>query len=179
MTNFTFNRIDSATYSQWLNYLHEKDKTPPQKQIINGIPRKWCPLYIYQGKYYIFPSPDGFGYDLGCVQISDSTYIEYGGEGPYPYRINAFEKTDSSKFKINISKFDTTQIIIDIYIIDREKGIAFFGNESNGILMVNADNIKLFPIIVDESDNRIFYPDGGYPIRFDKPDVDVLLKKAK
>jgi hypothetical protein len=64
IANFKFGEFDSVSYSQSLEYLKEKNKSPLQKQKITGISRKWCPLYIYKGNYYLW-TPLDWGWNFG------------------------------------------------------------------------------------------------------------------
>ena len=171
IADFDFNRQDSINYLYWIEYLKKNNKNPFKKHTVTDIPKKWCPLYIYKSKFYLL-TPTDFGGNLGCVEITDSTWIVYGGEGPTPGRINSFQKTDNNTYNINITPYDSFQYDLKISIIDKEKGIALFGK----VLMISADKIKLFPIIVDNSGTKQIYPEGMHPIKFEEPNKERLKK---
>jgi hypothetical protein len=171
IANFCFGRFDSLNYAQGVEYLESKHISF-QKPYIPPFPRKWCPLYIYNNKFFGF-TPTGFGNNAGCLMISDSSWISFGGEGPHPNPINSFTILPDHTYRINLTDDDSTQPDIFIQWIDEQRGIARFGDR----LMVEADKLKLFPLIVeDEGGTRFMYAEGDYPVKFEEPTPERLAR---
>jgi len=172
IANFGFSRFDSINYvesMEWLKAPRRKVKPMPA-----DFPRNWCPLYLYKGQYCLV-TPTDFGYNLGCLRLSDTTLITYGGEGATAARVLDFEHTAKNCYKLRVNHSDTLTYNMDIFIADRDRGLAVFGNR----LMVSADKAHLYPVIVDDSNVKIVYPEGEYPVKFDEPNIGLLIKKAK
>lgn len=172
IANFRFDRFDSTSYIESLQQLkvpRRKVKSAPA-----DLPRNWCPLYVYKGQYCLV-TPTDFGYNLGCLRLSDSTLITYGGEGATAARVMKFEHTAKNYYKLQVNHMDTSAYNMDIFMVDRERGLAVFGNR----LMVSGDKVQLYPVIVDYSDVKMVYPEGEYPVKFDEPNISALIKKAK
>lgn len=172
IANFGFGRFDSTNYAesmQWLKAPRRKIKPVPA-----DFPRNWCPLYVYKGQYCLV-TPTDFGYNLGCLRLSDTTLITYGGEGATAARVMSFEHTAKNCYKLCVNHTDTSTYNMDIFLVDRERGLAVFGNR----LMVSGDKARLYPVIVDDSDLKMVYPEGEYPVKFDDPNIGLLIKQAK
>lgn len=172
IANFGFGRFDSTNYVESMEWL----KAPRRrlKPLPADLPRNWCPLYVYKGQYCLV-TPTDFGYNLGCLRLSDSTLITYGGEGATAARVMSFEPTAKNCYKLCVNHTDTSTYNMDIFLVDRERGLAVFGNR----LMVSGDKAQLYPVIVDDSDVKMVYPEGEYPVKFDDPNIIALIKKAR
>jgi len=163
--------ITKQIFQQGIDILMNANKTPFTKHPTNEIQKKWVPLYIYMDKFYIKTTINGCGTNCGCVQITDSTYLTFGGESPQVSRLNGIKKVDDKTFKINISNYDTVQSVLDITYLNRGKGIALFGKT----LMVSADKMRLYSIIVEESSTMT----KGELIKFDEPELKRVMKILK
>jgi hypothetical protein len=174
IANFKFGEFDTANYVSALAYLKKQDPKPLVKYNFLDLQKQWCPLYVYKASYYLYSPSDYMGNHI--VALSDSSYIDYGGDGPTPSRITSFSKTDDKTYKFGIISPGESESTKIIHIIDKEKGIAVFEDISstgNHIyeLMVSANKMRNFPIIVNycETAKTMEY-------KFVDPDFQKLLK---
>ncbi len=150
---------DTIKYSRTLHLDFHKNK-------LHDLPNKWCRLVVYNGSYYAYaPSDWGNNYRF---QINDSATIEYGMEGGDMSAIESFRKISPKLYQLkeqqayrSINDLKSKMIITtNIYIIDPRKKIAIFETINASVpatskyrssyrLMVSADNIKDFPMIVN------------------------------
>lgn len=173
---FGLNRSDSDLYSASVKYLNEK--YPGKfKKVSFELPRQWVPLHYYKGKYYLYSPNDYMSNYL--AGISDTTYIDYTGEGPVANRINSVTQVDSNTYEFSVTAWTQPDRKITIHILDKETGLAVFDdanavmdNTSHGYsVMVPVENIRQFSIIVNYSTQKFMEFDG-----FTEPDYDELLK---
>lgn len=154
ISTFEFGKFDTANYASSIADLKEKKSKPFAKHKLSDLPRQWCSLYGCKEKFYLYsPCDYMFNYKLA---ISDTTYIDYFGDGPTAIRINTFTVIDNNTYKFSVATYDQFNRVIVIHIIDKKNGIAIF-EESSEIeehkfyLMVMAGKVKNFPIIVNYS----------------------------
>ncbi len=173
LTKFTFSEFDSATYFEELAELQ-----PLQKQNIpSGFPKKWIALYRLKGKYYLY-SPSDYGYHYR-FEITDSTTIDYGMEGPLPSRLEKIYAASSNRLSIQReNKWLPKQV--EIELIDTTRGIAVFtygfpnaNKKPERLLLVDANKVHFFPTVVNHGTSKTFEYD------FDKINFEALLKKKK
>ena len=152
IAGFTFDKNDAREYAWSIKYLKEQNPQPLKKYNTGDLPKQWCSLFRYKGQFYLYsPSDYISNYNVG---ITDSTYIDYTGEGPMANRINAFLKVSAGKFLFNLSGYNDPKKIIRIHVVDKKRGIAVF-EHPNALpkqryqFMVQADKMKNFPIIVN------------------------------
>ncbi len=151
ITQYQFNRYDSATYFDGLQCLGR----PNHKQKIDrvkSLPRNWVPLFQYKGKYYTYHASDWC-----CIfrfRITDTTTMNHTVEGPLPSWIKSIKDHGKGKFTIerNGGYMGDT---VTIQIIDQKKGVAIIHFSSSKytsgyeVLMVDANRAHLFPTIVN------------------------------
>ncbi len=155
ISHFEFDADDDTynqTYKYSLEYL-KKNSITPKRQTIHGLPLKWIVLYQFKNKYYTYRPSDFINHFK--VGITDTTYIEYLTEGPYASLMIDFEKIDNQTFRFYLTKpYGQHDRTLTIHIIDRKKGIAVFeenfhNRDKSFYLMIDADKIRHFPIIVN------------------------------
>lgn len=140
----------------------------------NHLSDKWIPLYLYEHKYYTY-----MPCDLGTsrrVFISNKEIVFEGYElNKYKLnsKINCLIK-NNYKFSYTNNLKNKTSVVINI--INEDKGIAVFkytsNNKSTYHLMVDANKIKSFPIIVNECN------DGKVPeFDFEVPNFKKLMNQ--
>ena len=167
-------REDDPTYSSYLAYLQEKYEEPLPEQDLEDIPRQWCPLYLYEGNYYLY-SPCDY-YNQYLLSFTNNAVIDYTGEGPMPGRINLFRKEDGSTYVFSVDSWFAPERTLILHIVDRDKGIAVMEETVPDapplyMLIVSADKARNYPIIV----NDCRY-DGNDEFEFEQPDFEELLE---
>ena len=113
------------------------------------------------------------------VSINDIAYLEMTGEGPVANKILKQRKINNATFEIKTTGMYQQNRTIKIYIINQEKGIAVFEENTNDgsqnrYLMIAVEKIKSIPLIVNRCEiNK--QPE----LKFEKPDFDLLIKNKK
>jgi hypothetical protein len=144
---------------------------------ISSFPRKWCPIQLYHGKYYLY-APSDWGVN-DFIHITDSTFIQfYFDDGPTPSAIESVIKQGKCVYHFNLFSEHKDVKSVDVYIIDTINNISVFKlvNNKGDIsykLMIDINKILAFPIIVN------YYSYGKGPeIEFDKINFEKLIKKS-
>jgi len=150
IANFSFNNFDQESYNKTLEYFKAHD-LKLNKINIDSLPREWVALKRYKGKYYTY-RPSDFIYHQK-MKITDSTVIEYI-EGAISNKIISYELKNNKVFDLRLTGIHKIKRELIIQIIDKENGIAVFIDSENNkdkeyYLMIAADKIKNFPIIVN------------------------------
>lgn len=150
IADFTFSDRDSVSYRESLVSL----KGIRKRRISGTLPRQWCELRAYKGRYYLY-APSDWGNNSRLI-ISDSTLIEFNMDGPYASRIDSLGSPGRNTWDFRLTVFDNFPTRLRIQMIDPEKKIAVFETHNDGEsgpgyyrLMVAADGVKNFPIIVN------------------------------
>ena len=174
ITSFKFDMFDQESYDYSLDYL-KKNKIRLKKQKTILPSKEWIILKQYQGKLYAY-HPCDF-YSFYQVSINDSTYVDWTGEGPVANKIVSQKKLNNTSYQIKLTGFYEQDRTLTINIIDEEKGIAVFTeqtkqNEKNRYIMIMADKIKDVPFIVSSCENH-----KQSELEFEEPNYDELLKK--
>jgi len=175
LTNFSFRKHDSENYISELKYVKDKGDIV-NKFSIKGISKKWCMLYTYKSKYYVYIPNDGGTFRR--FQLTDSAAIGWNMDGPYPEILKSFEKLSANTYKIVAypELVNAEAYTLIIHIIDAKRQIAVFEYILGGTLpnryelRVSADKVKDFPIIINKSS------DAWDDFNFDKPNFEELLK---
>jgi hypothetical protein len=170
ITTFQFDEIDSASYQASLDCMGILSF---MKYNDFGLPKQWNLLYTYKNAYYLY-SPSDYVNNYRIL-ISDSTYTDYYGTGPFAHKINSLTKINNKTYTFDLSSCNDIQKKVIIHIIDPQKGIAIFEDpaadkDDRYVLMVRTDKAKEFPIIVN------FSPQKEAEYKFDEPDYEQLLK---
>ena len=114
-----------------------------------------------------------------CIRdssISDSAFIDYGGEGPMANKILSYKKVDNKTFSFVLTGVERPKRNLTIHLIDNQKGIAIFEelfDEKDKLfyLMVDATKIRQLPIIVNYCKSQ-----KQMEFEFDIPNYNKLLK---
>lgn len=140
------------------------------KRALSELPHNWCPLRQYHGKYFVYTR------EFNKLSIKDSSVIFTGIEGPVARTLYAFKKVGVRTFRMKVARAaDGIQTIL-IHLIDPKKQVAVFQYQNGKDhriryeLMVGAERIRSFPIIVD------YAPDVKPQVfMFEEPDFQALL----
>lgn len=154
ISDFSFTGDDKKIYASTLAIVKDKRLT---RFTSKAFPRKWIKVYQYQNKFYVYYPSDFMSHYM--VRVTDSTYIDYYGEGPLANRIISFKRVDSSTYHFKLKSPYTGIHQIVVHIIDPKKGIAVFEEsaetgETYCHLMVTADKVRVLPIIVNYSPDQ-------------------------
>lgn len=87
--NFDFGTFDKESYHSSIDYLKE-NKIRLTKVSTGDFPKRWITLKQYKGKFYTYYPSDFYSHFK--IGISDTTFIEYTGEGPEAKKIVSFKK---------------------------------------------------------------------------------------
>jgi hypothetical protein len=168
ISNFDFTKSELEDYKSSLDNLKKDNPRILSNHIAIEFPKQWCSLHSFKDRFYVYAPSDYISNFR--IAFSDSTYIEYFGDGPTGSFIHSFAKTDSKSFQFNLNSFGKSERIIKIHILDEMKGIAVFEENSNYSLMVRADRIRMFPVIINYCKSQ-----KQLEFEFDKINFDRLL----
>lgn len=171
ISNFSFGLFDQETYSNYsLKYLRDR-KIELARNKIKDLPLKWVILKYYKGQFHVYKPSDFWNHYK--VAITDSAFIDYTGEGPIANKIISYNKKDEKTFSFHLTGVEKQSRHLTVTLIDVRKGIAVFTDRwkdrSRNILMVDAEKIKLFPIIVNDCEEK------RLEVNFTEPNYKKLL----
>jgi hypothetical protein len=112
------------------------------------------------------------------VSISDTAFIEFGGEGPIANRIINYTRIDNKTHSLELTGIDKAKRKLTIHVLDDvQSGLAIFREELTDkniitYLMVDADKIKSYPIIVNLCETQ-----KQHEFEFDEPDYNKLIHR--
>ena len=178
-----YDRFSNFGYDE--NYFAEKGKaledSAGKKVGVNklpSLPKKWIPLYLFKGEYYVYLPCDGI-YNYG-VLITDAFICdsEEGTSPIFPRELNSLKMISKTTYVNSEIDYEERTKDLHIDIIDKKKGIAVFSTtniDDNSIrhrLMVDANKVRLFTLIKNDCH-------GGKEEEFDfeEPDFKKLLGK--
>ncbi|MGG7035932.1 MAG: hypothetical protein ACI7YS_12170 [Flavobacterium sp.] len=174
-TNSSIHNVFIEPYknSKYYTDLLDFSKFPKNDKLqVQGLAKKWVPIYLYKYNYYMY-----IPCDLGLshrIYLSNS-HITVEGFELYNYKLNSKIQKFKNSYKFRYIDSDNKNVSVEINIVDTQKGIAIFNFIKNKIssqqLMVDADKLKLFPLIV----NDCRYSKTS-EFKFDKIDYEKLLK---
>lgn len=172
ISDFTFYNHDKESFNSSLDYLKQKHIRLTRK-VITQVPKKWIPLYQYKDKLYLY-YPCDFYFHFK-FSITDTALIDYTGEGPVANKIADFKIINDTTFKFQLTAMTNPTRSLIIHIINKDKAVAVFeeNTKEDGkrfYLMVSADRIKSFPIIVNYCPSQ-----KEDEFHFDKPDYHKFL----
>jgi hypothetical protein len=173
ITDFSFGQFDKESYDNSLDYLRKENLfLKNSKPILTET--RWITLKQYKGQFYAYYPCDFYTYFK--VSISDTTYIDWTGEGPVANKIAKQKKFNDTTFIITTLGIYDINRQVTIHLIDKSKGIAIFEEQTkDGIsfnLMISADKIKSVPFIVNNCKTR-----KQLELKFEEPDYKKLLKR--
>jgi hypothetical protein len=163
---------NSFNYVSLSNFSHMELKNETFQ--ILGLQSKWIPLYSYKSKYYLYlPCDLGTG---SRISFSNNR-ISFEEFEIYSFAIDSkIKKIDDTYYRFTYKDFEKKSVCLEIHIIDSKKGIALFKfiSENRKIsyrLMVSSENLKEFPLIVNNCiSNRT------KEVRFDEINFEKMLK---
>ena len=173
ISDFKFGKYDSDSYNYSLKFLIDK-RIKLTKNNVADFPKKWIILKYYKNNFYTYYPSDFYSHFK--VTITDTAFIDYGGEGPIANKILTYKKVDAKTFLFSLTGVERPKRKLTIHIIDRQKGVAIFedlydNKDRQYYLMIDATKIKKLPIIVNycKTQKRMEFD-------FEKPDFEKLLK---
>jgi hypothetical protein len=173
ISDFNFGKFDKDSYKYSLQYL--KDKSFKLTKInLKNVPKKWIILKYYNKNFYTYHPSDFYSHYK--ISITDTAFIDYGGEGPTANKIISYKKVDDQTFSFSLTGAERPKRKLNIHIIDKQNGIAIFeelvDDKYNQIyLMIDATKIRQLPIIVNYCATQ-----KQLEFDFDEPDYKKLLK---
>jgi len=173
ISDFEFGQFDKDGYDYSLEYLRDK-KIKLTKNKISDIAKKWIVLKYYKKQFYNY-CPSDF-YTHFKVSITDTTFIDYSGEGPSASKINTYKKLNEKTFLFSLTSIEKPKRNLIIHIIDKQNGIAIFeehnmGKDKQYYLMIDASKFRQLPIIVNYCVTQ-----KQMEFNFDNPDFKQLLR---
>jgi hypothetical protein len=172
VANFKFSKYDKDCYTRSLQYLKDRG-VKLKKTDIKDIPQKWIVLKYYKNKFFTY-HPSDF-YTHLKISITDTAFIDHGGEGPIANKIVSFKKLNDQTFSFTLTGELIAKRELVIHIIDKQKGIAIFETHigpqnKQYFLMIEAKKIRQLPIIVNYCKTQ-----KQMEFDFDDPDFKKLL----
>lgn len=136
----------------------------------------WIPLKKYDFKYFLY-APCDWGQNIKIAIYDNNIYFE--GWEISSYNLLKSSKISLNHYSISYLGIDNNLEKIEIFYIDKKKGIAVFKfirnkNEITYKLMLESNKSKLFPIIVNDCKNDKFNEFNFQDIEFQKE-----IKKVK
>ena len=159
--------------------LHKRLKRISMKE----LPTKWCTLYSLKDTFYVY-SPSEYCWNYQFT-ITDSVVIDKSCEPTFS-AIDTIIKKSKTLYQLKVKSINYLSThneifnrIINIYIIDKQKGIAVFEDDYSGkkkySLMVEASRVNSFPLIVNYCKTDKQFEE----FEFDKIDYSSLIKKSQ
>lgn len=171
ISDFKFGEFDQQSYDYSLDFLKSKN-IRLTKSTVNDIPKKWIILKYYHGKYFTYKPSDFYAHYK--VEITDSTFTEYTGEGPLANKILRYSKEDDKTFSFSLTGVHRSDMDLKVHIINPQRGIAVFEERLKDkpfyYLMIDAAKIRQLPIIVNYCTTQ-----KQVEFDFDEPDYQKLI----
>ena len=149
ITDFKIDGSKKKFYKEALGQIPKERGHALKKHNRLGLPQNWVQMVYYEGKYYPY-----YHSLIGDerLQINDSTRVDYFADGPLPVKVIDIKRISPLHYEL-VWGYDDNVWEVNIYIIDKENQIAVFdyGDKETTYrynLMVNADSVKKFPIMV-------------------------------
>ncbi len=151
ISDFKFAKADSESYNNSLNFLKSKH-VKLTKRKITDLPKKWIALKYFNKNFYTYYPSDFYSHFK--VSITDTAFIDFGGEGPTANKIIDYKKINGQTFSFSLTGLERPKRKLTIHIIDKLKGIAIFEelpekNRSQYLLMIDVTKIRQLPIVVN------------------------------
>jgi hypothetical protein len=115
--------------------------------------KNWIEIKNYRQQWYAY-YPCDFYFSFK-QSITDSCFIDWGGEGPVINKIIHQKLIDSNKYELQLTGVHSRNRTITIKIIDAEKGIAVFREtdsraKTQCYVMIAAEKLQTLPLIVNK-----------------------------
>ena len=173
ISDFKFDKFDKDSYGYSLQYLKDHG-LKLTKTNLKDVPKSWIILKYYKKKFYTYHPSDFYSHYK--ISITDTAFIDYGGEGPMANKIISYKKVDDQTFSFGLTGVERPKRKLTIHIIDKQNGIAIFeqltdDKDKQYYLMIDARKIRQLPIIVNYCKTQ-----KQMEFDFDEPDFRKLLK---
>jgi len=173
ISDFKFGKFDRDSYNYSLKYLQDKGIKLTNNNITD-VPKKWIILKYYKKNFYTYHPSDFYSHFK--VSITDTAFIDYGGEGPMANKVISYKRINESTFSFSLTGVERPRRKLIIHIIDKQKGIAIFeelydDKDKQYYLMIDATKIRLLPIIVNYCKTQ-----KQMEFDFDEPHFKKLLQ---
>ena len=99
ISDFHFGKFDNDSYKYSLKYLKDKGLRLTKNNIFD-IPKKWIILKYYKNNFYTYHPSDFYSHFK--VSITDTAFIDYGGEGPMANKIISYKKINQNTFSFSL-----------------------------------------------------------------------------
>lgn len=173
IADFSIDGLGGQSYQNSLTALYERNLKLGRMDTAD-FPTQWIIVQQYKGQYYLYRPSDFYThFQMG---LTDTTFVDYTGEGPIANKILRFTKKDKSTYLFSLTGMYDTIRTITVHIIDRKKGVAVFEENTNGegphfFLMVDARKRRQLPLIVNYCKTQ-----KQSEFSFDTPDFVQLLR---
>jgi hypothetical protein len=164
------------TYKNMMKEISGKKKFNLNKKLLKQLPKELMELNLYKSSLYLY-APNDWG-TLGKASITNSTFVDYNMDGPWPKVIKSIEESSPGVYKLDlVGQGFTSQIIIRV--LDMKSGLYLIGHSNEEIIIYDrifcdANKMYSYPSIVNYS------PKGKTrEFRFDVPDYNLLIDKYK
>lgn len=174
IADFSIEGLGDQSYRNSLAALYERHLKLGRVATAD-FPKQWIIAQQYKGQCYLYRPSDFYThFQMG---LTDTSFVDYTGEGPIANRILRFTKKDNNTYFFVLTGMYDSIRTITVHIIDRKKGIAVFEENSNGqgphfFIMVDARKRRQLPLIVNYCKTQ-----KQPEFRFDEPDFVQLLQK--
>jgi len=179
VSNFDFTQFDKNSYIRSLKYLKSRG-LKLTRQTYGDLPTEWVIVQVYKGKMCLY-SPSDY-YSHYKLKFTDTTVIDWSGEGPEAMRVSSFTKIDSLHYKINLQSQNFITKTMEITFIDKQKGIAvfhdlispksFYASKDRYFIMIDVKKMREIPLIVNSCEESKMGE-----LDFDDIDYQKLLKR--
>ncbi|HCT24475.1 MAG TPA: hypothetical protein DIW54_14570 [Chitinophagaceae bacterium] len=172
VSDFHFGKFDGDSYKYSLQYLKD-NRIKLTKHNIIDLPKKWVIIKYYKNKFYAYHPSDFYSHFK--VSITDTAFIDFGGEGPMANKILSYKKINEKTFSFSLTGVERPKRKLTIHIVDKMNNIAIFEELYNDkdklyYLMVDAAKIRNLPIIVNYCKSQ-----KQMEFDFDEPDYAKLI----
>lgn len=161
--------LDTNAIRRGLQDLCGRQVSPLRHFDLQGCPRTLVPLFSVGGEYYV----DNY-YGRYPVWITDSVFIVRYSDDPVPAALLSFGQPEAGHYRFRTDEPQHGETEYDLYIIDRAAGIAVLTNSCGSRLMVAAENVSRFDMLVWES-SEMPWADALY----DSLDFGKMIEECK
>ena len=172
LMDFSFSQSDSTTYMNAWEDLVKTKKVVFRATNTYDIPRQWLPVFKYKNRFYLYV-PSDRGVTNRCA-ITDSSFVQWDMEGPYPEPLTRVRKLSRDLYKIETGPGrDVLKKEIRLFTVDINTKLTVFEFSDAGgkffQLYVPAENAGQFDLITHDSNEK------QSEFEFDKIDFDALI----
>ncbi|MFT6964446.1 MAG: hypothetical protein ACJAWV_004187, partial [Flammeovirgaceae bacterium] len=179
MEKYEFHKREYEMHCQ--NYHKEVPNLKIRSFSIPSEIKTWNYLRQLDSTLYLYaPSDWGSNHRF---QFTDSTYISWNMDGPFPQPIIDFKALSENEYEFeimpNYMDSDLESIKLKIKIIDKQKGLAVLTSQRDSTkyqsLIIMGSHVKNFPIVVNYCKSQKVMEFRG----FDNTDIKLFSSKTK